>query len=423
MSKVFALVDCNNFYASCERVFQPKLAGKPIVVLSNNDGCVIARSNEAKKLGIPMGAVAYEFKDIFEKQNIHVFSSNYALYGDMSSRVMNLLREFTPDLEVYSIDEAFLKFDGFEKYFDLEDHAKKLQYTVTKGTGIPVSVGCAPTKVLAKVANHIAKKFPEKTGSVYLIDNEEKRIKALKWLPVSAVWGIGYRLSKQIKNIGVKTAYDFTQLSESVIKKMMGVNGLRLLNELQGVSCLDLEMPSDKKSIAITRSFDKNYSDFEIVKERVITFAVTCAEKLRLQKYCCNTLMIFIETNRNRKDLPQYGKSQIIELPYATNSNIELAKFALIALEKIFQKGFAYKKAGVIVMNLTPEDIQQVSMFENSNVKHKLLMKMVDGINKNIGVTKVKLASQDPGRTWKMRQEKLSPCYTTKITDIISVRA
>ena len=420
---MFALIDCNNFYASCERVFQPKLKNQPIVVLSNNDGCVIARSNEAKKLGIPMGAAAYEYKDIFEKSNIHVFSSNYALYGDMSNRVMTLLRDFSPDIEIYSIDEAFLKFDGFEQYFDFNEYGKEIRYKVTKGTGIPISVGIAPTKALSKVANKVAKKFPERTGNVYVIDTEEKRIKALKWLPVEDVWGIGYRHAKRLKKYSVNTAYDFSVLSEEWVKNNMSIVGLRLLKELQGIPCLDIEQPQDKKNIATTRSFDKNYSDFNYIKERVSTFAVTCAEKLRKQNSNCNALMVFIHTNGFRKDLPQYGRNVVIKLPFPSNSSIEIAKFAEIGLQKIFKEGYQYKKAGVIVMDITPEQIKQINLFENSNEKHKPIMDIVDKINRGIGRTKIKLGSQDVGRTWKMKQEKLSPRFTTRINEVISIKA
>ncbi len=419
---MFGLVDCNNFFASCERVFQPKLRNKPIVVLSNNDGCVIARSNEAKKF-IPMGAVAFEYKEIFEREKINVFSSNYALYGDMSNRVMSLLSEFTPEIEIYSIDEAFLKFEGFEKYFDLNEHGKQIRYTVTKGTGIPVSIGFANTKTLAKVANKIAKKFADRTGNVYVIDTEEKRIKALKWLSVGDVWGIGYNHAKRLQSINIKTAYDFTQLPEHWVRKNMSVVGLRLLKELNGIPCLDLEEVQDKKNIATTRSFDKNYSDYNYIQERVVTFAVTCAEKLRKQNSCCNAIMVFINTNGHRKDLSQYNRSILLKLPYPTNSNIELAKFATIALQKIFKKGFEYKKAGVIVMDFTPESIQQINLFENSNPRHKILMGMIDSINKSIGRTKIKLAAQDKDRSWKMRQEKLSPRYSTRIDEAMKVKA
>lgn len=418
---MFALIDCNNFYASCERVFQPKLRKQPIVILSNNDGCVVARSNEAKALGVPMGAPAFEFKELFEKNNIHVFSSNYALYGDMSNRVMNLLSNFSPDIEMYSIDEAFLKFKGFQENFDLLSYGKQIKKTVTQGTGIPISVGFAPTKALAKVANKIAKKFPSQTESVHIIDSEEKRIKALKWLPVEDIWGIGRQHSKRLKLEGINTAYDFTLMDKVWVQKKLSIVGLRLQNELQGIPCLDLESPADKKNIATTRSFDTNYTDYELIKERVSTFAVTCATKLRKQKSCCNAIMVFIHTNGHRKDLPQYSRNIVLKLPYPTNSNIEVAKFATQGLEKIFRKGFAYKKAGVIVMDFTPENTEQIMLFENSNPKHKLLMNTIDKINDAIGTTKIKLGSQDIKKTWKMRQEKLTPHYTTKISEVIKI--
>lgn len=419
---MFALVDCNNFYASCERVFQPKLRNQPIVVLSNNDGCVIARSNEAK-LFIPMGAAAFEYSDVFLKNNITVFSSNYALYGDMSNRVLNLLSEFSPNIEVYSIDEAFLKFQGFENHFDLLEHGKQIRYRVTKGTGIPISIGIANTKALAKVANKIAKKFPDRTGNVYVIKTEIQRIKALKWLAIGDVWGIGRQHAKRLEKLGVKTAYDFTQLNEEWVKKNMSIVGLRLLKELMGVSVLDIETPANKKNIACTRSFDKNYSEYDTICERVSTFAVICAEKLRKQKSCCNALMVFIHSNFHRKDLPQYSRNIVLNLPYPTNSSIELVKFASYGLKKIFRKDISYKKAGVIVMDLTPEAIQQTTLFETSNPKHKPVMETIDKINKAIGRTKVKLASQDPDRTWKMRQEKLSPRYSTRIKEALKVKA
>ncbi len=420
---MFALVDCNNFYASCERVFQPKLRNQPIVVLSNNDGCVIARSNEAKKAGIPMGAPAYKFQDFFEKNKIHVVSSNYALYGDMSNRVMNLLSEFTPEIEIYSIDEAFLKFEGFENHFDLQEYGNQIRYKVTKGTGIPISVGFAPTKALSKVANKIAKKFPEKTGNVYIIDNDEKRIKALNWLPIEDVWGIGYGHTKRLKAQGITTALDFVNYEEKWVQKNMGIVGLRLYKELQGISCLDLEEVTDKKNIATTRSFETNYKDYELIKERIVTFTVSCAEKLRKQKSCCNAIVVFLKTNRHRKELDQYYSNIVLQLPFPTNSNIELAKFAVEALNKIFKEGFEYKKAGVIVTDFSPEGTQQLNLFQNSNPKHKKLMEAVDNINRKMGAIKIKLATQDLKRTWKMKQEKLSPKYSTKIADAIKVKA
>jgi len=417
---MFALVDCNNFYASCERVFRPDLIGKPVVVLSNNDGCVIARSNEAKAVGVPMGAPAFEHEELFKKHNVHVFSANFPLYGDMSQRVMSILSGYTPEIEIYSIDEAFLKLQGFEK-FNLQTYGQEIQRRVVKWTGISVSVGIAPTKALAKVANRVAKKFSDKTNNVYLIDSEEKRIKALKWLKVEDIWGIGRQHAKRLNAIKVNTAFDFTQLDDSWVKKNLSIVGLRLKHDLQGIPTLDLEIPQPKKNIATTRSFEKNYTGIEQLNERVTTFAVSCAEKLRKQKSCCNSIMVFIHTNGHRHDLPQYSRNIVVKLPFPTNSSIELAKFAKQALGKIFRKGFHYKKAGVIVMDFSPENQKQLKIFENSNAKHVPLMQAIDKINASFGQHKIKLASQDLRKVWKMKQEKLSPRYTTNLNEIITI--
>ena len=418
---MFALVDCNNFYASCQRVFEPHLIGKPVVILSNNDGCVIARSNEAKALGIPMGAPAFEYKKLFEDNNVFVYSSNYALYGDMSSRVMNILSTFSPEIEIYSIDEAFLKFQGFEM-FDLDEYGLKIQRTVTKGTGIPVSIGFAPTKALAKVANKIAKKFPEQTQSVYTIDNEEKRIKALKWTKIEDVWGIGRKHAKRLKNIKITNAYQFTQLSDDWVRKEMAVVGLRLKHELQGKPTLNLEAPKNKKMIATTRSFEKMYTKFEDISERVSTFTASCSEKLRKQESHCNMIMVFVQTNHFRKDQPQYSRNIVIKTDFPTNSTIELNHYAQIGLKQIFREGYHYKKAGVIVMGLTPNNETQLSLFNTSNPKHQPLMSIIDKMNKSYGKNKIKFATQSIDRQWKMKQEKLSPSYTTRINDIVSIQ-
>jgi DNA polymerase V len=417
---MYALIDCNNFYASCERVFRPDLVGKPIVVLSNNDGCVIARSNEAKDAGVPMGAPAFQFKELFEAKNIHVFSANFALYGDMSMRVMTILSTYCPEVEIYSIDEAFLDFNGFEQY-DLQHYGEEMARVVYKSTGIPVSVGFAPTKALAKVANRIAKKFPAQTKGVFIMDTDEKRLKAIKWLKVEDIWGIGRRHAKRLNAIGVKTAYDFTQLSDDQVSKKFSVVELRLKHELQGKVMLQLETKKPKKHIATTRSFEKMYTTLEELKERVATFAVSCSEKLRRQQSCCNALLVFVHTNGFRKDLDQYSRNVIVKLPYATNSSIEIAQYAIIGLEKIFKEGYSYKKAGVVIMEFTPENQVQQTLFEHSNPKHKALMKAVDKINHSIGQQKLKLAIQDKDRVWKMKQEKLSPRYTTKLKEVITV--
>ncbi len=418
---MFALVDCNNFYASCERVFRPDLNGKPIVVLSNNDGCVIARSNEAKALGIPMGAPAFEYENTFKQHNVHVFSSNFALYGDMSFRVMDILSNYSPDIEIYSIDEAFLKLKGFE-HINLQQYGEKMHHQVSKWTGIPISIGIAPTKALAKLANRIAKKFPQKTNHVYIIDNEEKRIKALKWLKIDDVWGIGRQHAKRLKAFNVYSAYDFAQLPNEWVRKHLTVVGLRLKQDLQGIPTLDLETLQPKKNIATTRSFESNYTQLEQLQERIATFATSCAEKLRQQKSCCNSLMVFIHTNGHRTDLPQYSRNIVVKLPFPTNSSIDLAKFAIQALQLIFQPGYQYKKAGVIVQDFTPDNIVQTTLFDVRNTRHIPLMKAVDKINQCYGQQKIRLASQDPKKVWKMNQEKLSPRYTTKLSDIISIK-
>ncbi len=417
---MFALIDCNNFYASCERVFAPHLNGKPLVVLSNNDGCAIARSNEAKALGIPMGAPAFEFEQLFRKHKVHVFSANFSLYGNMSKRIMRILSEYSPEIEIYSIDEAFLKLKGFE-CFNLLDYGYAIRKRVTKGTGIPISVGIAPTKALSKVANRIAKKYAQ-TGGVYLIDTEEKRIKALKWLAIEDVWGIGRRYALRLREQGVQTAYDFTQLSDAWVQKQFSIVGLRLKRDLSGIPTLDLEDIQAKKNIATTRSFEKNITKIEDLKERIATFAVSCSEKLRKQKSCCKMLMVFLRTNGFRKDLPQYSRSSIIKLPFPSNSSIELVEFACIALESIFVAGYSYKKAGVLIMDFIPENQVQLSLFENSNPKHGSLMQVIDKVNNRFGQQKIRLSIQDQKRVWKMKQEKLSPCYTTRIQDIITIK-
>lgn len=418
---MYALIDCNNFYASCERVFRPELNNIPIVVLSNNDGCVIARSNEAKSLGIPMGAPAFEYQTLFDKNNVQVFSANFPLYGDMSYRVMAILSEFSPEVEIYSIDECFLKLDGYQN-FDLKEYGSKMQSSVLRSTGIPVSVGFAPTKALAKLANRIAKKYPIETGGVYNMSDEPLRIKALKWLKIEDVWGIGRQHAKRLNEIGISTAYEFTMLEDSWIKKNMAIVGLRLKRDLCGFRTLNLEETKTKKNIATTRSFDRNISDFESLRERVCSYAVSCAEKLRKQESSCKEVSIFILTNRHRADLPQYSCSIKIKMPFATNSSIEIAKYAVLGLKKIYKQGYGYKKAGVIVGQFIREEVEQLSLFsEDRNPQHIPLMKVLDKINNRFGKNTIRLSVQDK-RMWRMKQEKLSPQYTTNLRDIITVK-
>lgn len=416
---MFALVDCNNFYASCEKVFNPALKGKPVVVLSNNDGCVVARSYEAKALGISMGIPAFQMKEIIEKYNVQVFSSNYALYGDMSRRVMNILSRYTPDIEVYSIDEAFLKFQGFG-HFNLQEYTQDIVRTVKKSTGLNICIGVASTKSLAKVANKIAKKFQDRTKGVYIIDSEEKRIKALKWTKTGNVWGIGSAHKKRLEKINVHNAFQFTQLPNAWVRKEMSIVGLRLKRDLSGEQVLQLEDEQIKKNMAVTRSFDGMYTSYEDIRERVTTFAVKAAEKLRKQRSCANLIYVLLHTNQHKHELAQRFVSVNVHLPYPTNSSIDLIKAAIKGLDALFVEGYQYKKAGVIVMELTPETQKQTSLFGQENPKHLNLMKAIDNLNYNHS-QKVKFAGQDPSRIWKMKQEKLSSKYTTSLDELITV--
>lgn len=416
----FAHIDCNNFYASCERVFNPSLIGRPVIVLSNNDGCAIARSNEAKALGVKMGEPAFKIKELIEEHNIAVFSANFELYGDMSNRVMTILSGFSPSQEIYSIDECFLDLEGIN--VDLRAYGLEMKQKVEKWTHIPVSIGIGPTKALAKTATRVAKKFTPQTGGVHFIDTDEKRIKALKWLQIEDVWGIGRQYTKKLTAMNIRNAYQFVNLSDEWVKTHLTIAGLRLKHDLQGIPTLQLDEVKNKKSIATTRTFDEMIENKADIRERVSTFAVKCAEKLRKQKTCCNAIQVFITTNYFREDLPQYSNSVTIKLPFATNSSIELAEYATMGLDRIFREGFKYKKAGVFVMDFTPEDNQQLNIFINRNTKHIPLMKAIDKVNSRYSKDLIRLATQAPGRTWRMRQEKLSKHYTTDINEIITLK-
>lgn len=417
---MYALIDCNNFYASCERVFRPDLIDLPIVVLSNNDGCVIARSNEAKDCGIPMGAPAFQYTELFKKHNVQVFSANFALYGDMSNRVMQTLSNYCIDQEIYSIDECFMKLDGYD-FLELKEYGIKMRQEVFDNTGIQVSVGIAPTKSLSKVANRIAKKYPELSKGCHVMRTTNQIEKALKWLDIEDVWGIGRQHAKRLFKLGVDNAYDFTQLSDQWVQKNLSIVGLRLKRDLSGIPTLDLEEVENKKNIASTRSFDVNYTKFEDVQERVSTFATSCSEKLRKQKSFCSSITVFVMTNRFRTEQDQYQNSITLDLPFATNSAIELSKYATVALRRIFRQGYAYKKAGVIVSNFSPDDIEQITLFDNRDQRHDALMKVLDVMNRQYGQHTIRLGCQGK-KKWTMRQEMLSPCYTTKLKDIITIK-
>ena len=418
---MYALVDCNNFYTSCERVFNPNLEKKPVAILSNNDGCVISMSDEAKALKLPFGAPIFKWETFCKRNNISVLSSNYPLYGDMSCRVMSILEQFTPDVEVYSIDEAFLQFNGFENY-DFKDYGLQIRQRILKWTGIPTCIGIAPTKALSKVANKIARKFPKKTKGAYVIDSEASRIKALKWIKLESVWGVGRGLQKRLKAKGCKTAYDFTQLDDEWVRQTFSITEWKLKKDLEGIATIQLDESTRKRAIATTRSFDYTYDDIDYIKERVSTFATSCAEKLRKQDSSCYMIIVSLSSNRHKKNLEQHRVSTIVSFPYPTDSSLIISREAVKAVQAIFKKGIKYKRAGVVVTGLVPTDNYQIDMFSREDPKHKPLMHAIDTMNKKYKSDKIKIGNQDLERTWKMRQERLSPRYTTNINDIIVVK-
>jgi DNA polymerase V len=419
---MYALVDCNNFYVSCERVFQPQYNGKPVVVLSNNDGCIISRSYEAKEIGIPMGAPEFKVRDAIKQHNIKVFSSNYALYGDLSQRVMKILEKFCPSVEVYSIDEAFLNFDGMN-ISDYHQYGLDVQKKLMKWLSIPTGIGFAPTKALAKLANRIAKKFPERTNGVYVIDTEDKRIKALKWTKIEDVWGIGYRLTKKMQSQQILTAYDFTlPQNEAFIKKEMGVVGLRLKYELEGKSVLSLEEPKIKKNIAITRSFEKDITSYSELKERVSTFASVCAEKLRKQNSCCYGVVLFLKKDKFKANGERYNFYKMAMLPFPSNTSFSISNLALKMLSELYKEGDSYKKAGVIVTEIIPANQRQFHLFDDENPKFQKIMEVIDKQHAKIGERKIRLGNQDLQRTWKMKQYHLSNKYTTNFKEILEIK-
>ena len=384
MDKVFALVDCNNFYTSCEKVFNPKLENKPVVVLSNNDGCIIARSKEAKEAGIKMGEPAFQIKDILEKKKVHVFSANFALYGNMSARVMNVLSEFTPDLEIYSIDEAFLDITGIkENDFDL--YAHKIKNTVLQWTGIPVSIGIARTKTLAKIANHIAKES-EEYGSIRVLTDDHSIEQALAATPVEEVWGVGRQYCSFLRKHGIVDALALSKANDNWIKKHLRVVGLRTVEELRGKPCIAHEMnDAGKQVICTSRSFGSPMSDYTDVEEAVSAFASRCAAKLRRQHSCAGVLTVFVMTNLFAKD-PKYVNGKTIQLPVATNNTAEIINHAAGLLKMLFRKGYKYKKAGVILTGFIPEGEVQQSIWDNIDRKKQTeLMGVIDKITSKHG--------------------------------------
>jgi len=420
MSKPIALIDCNNFYASCERLFQPQLRGAPVVVLSNNDGCVIARSNEAKDLGIEMGAPWHLNKKYYEKNNVFVRSSNYALYGDMSRRVMSALKEFSPRLEVYSIDEAFLGLEGFNDR--LADHAHDLRKTILGWTGIPVSIGVAPTKTLAKIANRLAKKDKSSNGVCLLMSPHEQEA-ALRELALSDIWGIARRLAQRLKMIDIHSPQDLRAANTKFIRKHFGVTLERIVHELNGCSCLELEqIVPNRKSLIASRSFGRPVKILDEMSQAIATHASRAAEKMRKQNLTTANLIVFIETNPFEKSQPQYRASQSVQLSITTSDTSRITSAALKALSVIWRNGYNYKKGGVMLLDLTPAGALQHTLFSMPDTTaSQSRMQALDALNKKYGKGTIVIGAAGLRHGWSLRREYLSPNYTTSWQELLSV--
>lgn len=421
-----AIIDCNSFYAACERIFKPSLDGKPVVVLSNNDGCIVSRTDEAKSLGIQMAGPYYEAKEILQQHKVSVFSSNYHLYGDMSRRVMDTVRRLCEHVEVYSVDEAFVDLDGIPEE-EMWDHGLHIRNTVEQWTGIPVSVGIAPTKTLAKVANHIAKKNKVTTfGTVALITPEQIRY-ALENTPVRNIWGVGFRSTEKLRWFGIDNGWKLRNMSEEwAHKNLGGVVGTRLIRELHGEPCIQMKDPLDKKiMIATTRMFGKPVSELKDLKEAVATYTTRTAEKLRRQGGAAGVINVFVVTN-DYTDGYQYNprtKGLYSTLPIATSLTNELIAQAIPLVEQLYKKGSRYLKAGVMLSGIVPDDAVQYNLFEPPahNNLHGL-MNIVDNVNFSMRDDVVKFATSGTTKNWKMRQEMRSKRYTTRWEELFEVR-
>ncbi|KAA9037124.1 Y-family DNA polymerase [Ginsengibacter hankyongi] len=420
---MYALVDCNNFYASCERLFQPHLNGRPVVVLSNNDGCVISRSDEAKALGIAMGTPAYMSEPSFKKNDVKVFSSNYTLYGDLSDRVIKTLAAFAPRMEVYSIDESFLDLSDLYNT-DLLQLGINIRKTVLQNIGIPVCVGIAPTKTLAKMANRYAKKKYKSVG-VFYAANEQLKNEMLEYTEVGDIWGVGHQYALLLKKNGFHTAKDVTHIPADWMRQNMSVVGLRMLNELNGIPSIEWEYDAkSKKNICTSRSFGKLTNDYSLIKEAVSNHAATCALKLRTQSSVCTEINVFIGTNPHKVEHKQLHHAITIRCSTPTNLTKEIIGYALKGLDIIFRPDeYLYMKCGVMVLNIMPENSVQANMFDGVHrSRDKILSKTVDLVNKSMGKDTVRMAVQRFERRYKLRAGHLSSKYTTDINQILKVR-
>ena len=415
-----ALVDCNNFYVSCERLFRPDLQRQPVVVLSNNDGCVVSRSNESKALGVKMGQPWFECRQLEQEHGLLALSSNYALYADLSNRVMSILSDFSPNHEVYSIDECFVDLTGIPK---LREVSYAMRERVGMWTGIPVCVGVGPTKTLAKLANHVAKKHPRSKGVFnYNALTTEQKARLLAQLPVEEVWGLGRKLTKRLEVYGVRSALDLREAHIPTLRTEFGVVMEKVQRELQEVSCIKLEeVQQDKKQIVASRSFGNMVTDLAVLKDALSTFVANACAKLRAQNSHAALIQVFLQTNRFRKDLPQYMPSLAVPLPQPTNDTLVVNRWADYLCERMFKEGYQYKKAGVMLSEISPVIHQQGDLLETAPAGDSSLMLALDSLNQRFGRGAVKVSTQGAYSQWQMRQERKSPCYTTRWDEVAVV--
>ena len=421
-SEMFGLIDCNNFYVSCERLFRPDLKNRPVVVLSNNDGCIIARSNEAKTLGIRMGTPFFKQEPLIRRNRVAVFSSNYPLYGDISQRVMDVLMRLEPDVEVYSIDEAFIRFPA-GKHCDLINHTDFLKTTVQRHTGIPVSIGLGPTKTLAKIANRFAKKNPSAAG-IFAITDKQDLDSLLATVDIADVWGIGRRHAARLKKHAIRTALELTNCADSWIRGQLTVRGLRTAMELRGIPCISLEkaVPT-KKSICTSRSFGQPVQSLAQLQEAVATYAAQAAYKLRQAGLRTTVVDVFIRTNGFKKNEPQYCNRRTFVLEGASSHTGTLIRVALASLKAIYRPGYRYQKAGVLLNGLVPENYEQLRLFRPPAPRTVSLMQAVDEINRRWGRDTIQTAAAGLVKEWRFRQMKKSPAYTTRWSELPTVKA
>ncbi|MBK5013942.1 translesion error-prone DNA polymerase V subunit UmuC [Pantoea sp. S62] len=420
---MFALVDVNSFYASCETVFRPDLRGKPVVVLSNNDGCVIARSAEAKKLQVPMGAPYFKLKDEFRKHGVHIFSSNYALYADMSNRVMTTLEGMAPAVEIYSIDEAFMNLGGVSRIEPLEDFGRRVRGRIKQETHLIVGIGIAPTKTLAKLANHAAKKW-SKTGGVLDLSNIERQKKLMALVPVEDVWGVGRRISKKLNAMGVITAKDLSEQSTYIIRKHFNVVLERTVRELRGEPCLELEeFAPVKQQIVCSRSFSSRITEYIYMRQAICSFAERAAEKLRNERQFCKQIAVFVRTSPHAEGEIFYGNQASRKLLTPSNDTRDIIRVAMDALDDIWVDGHRYMKAGVMLGDFFSQGVSQLNLFDEYRPQpnSEALMRVIDGLNQS-GKANLFFAGQGIERSWAMKREMLSPAYTTRFADLPVVK-